>query len=96
MTSDIKISQLNTGFESVAFEMKRPFMLLKPSMTKDGDKWCALYGTDIQTGVCGFGATPHDASIDFDLNWLNCRIVKISKVNFTNDISYPDHLKGID
>lgn len=57
--------------ELVELERKRPFMLLKPRMFPDGDKWCALYGENLQDGVCGFGDTPDEASRDFDINWLN-------------------------
>lgn len=46
-------------------------MLLRPKMLKDGEKWCALYGDNIQDGVCGFGDTPEKASIDFDIKWIN-------------------------
>ena len=52
-----------------AGEMQRPFVLLKPSMKPDGDHWCALYGENLQDGVCGFGETPDLAAIDFDKNW---------------------------
>lgn len=60
--------------ESVELERLRPFMLLRPKMFPDGNQWCALYGDNIQDGVCGFGDTPHQASVDFDIQWLNARI----------------------
>ncbi len=50
-------------------EAARPFMLLRPSMVPDGNKWSALYGDNIQQGVCGFGDTPEKAALDFDRNW---------------------------
>lgn len=31
---------------------------------KDGDKWCALYGEDLQAGIAGFGNTPFLAMAD--------------------------------
>ena len=31
---------------------------------KDGDKWCALYGEDLQSGIAGFGDTPFLAMAD--------------------------------
>lgn len=52
-----------------AEENMRPFMLLKPQMFKDGDKWCALYGENLQDGVAGFGDTPDEASRAFDAAW---------------------------
>ena len=65
--------QYNAAVEAMAaeWERKRPFYLLKPPVYPDGDQWCALYGVNIQEGVCGFGDTPTEAAVDFDLNWLN-------------------------
>ncbi len=54
---------------TLACEKQRPFMLLKPRIFLDGDKWCALYGDNIQDGVAGFGKTPEKASLDFDNKW---------------------------
>ena len=54
-----------------ALERKRPFILVGARIFPDGDQWCALFGPNIQEGVCGFGATPAKASIAFDLAWLN-------------------------
>jgi len=50
-------------------ELSRPFMLLRPSMTLDGNKWCALYGDNIQDGLCAFGDTPAKAAEAFDGAW---------------------------
>lgn len=54
-----------------ARELIRPFMILKPRVFPDGNKWCVLYGNDLQYGVCAFGDTPEQASINFDNNWKN-------------------------
>ena len=62
--------------ELVELERKRPFMLLRPKMFPDGDKWCALYGDNLQEGVAGFGNTPNLASIQFDIEWLNALAAK--------------------
>lgn len=48
----------------------RPFVLLSPRIFPDGDQWCALLGENLQEGVAGFGNTPHEASLDFDRNWM--------------------------
>ena len=32
----------------------------------DGDKWCVLYGKDLQTGIAGFGDTPVKAMYAFN------------------------------
>ena len=46
-----------------------PSVLYKPKLYKDGDMWCALYGEDIQSGVCGFGKSPGKAMDEFNRNW---------------------------
>jgi len=60
--------------EAVECERKRPFMLLKPRMFPDGNQWCALYGENLQEGVAGFGDTPEQAAIAFDIAWLNEKV----------------------
>ena len=42
------------------------FSMLKPSVSKDGNQWCVLYGSDLQTGIAGFGDTIHKAVLDFN------------------------------
>ena len=39
---------------------------LKPKIMQDGDKWCCLYGDNLQEGVAGFGDTPNEAILDFN------------------------------
>ena len=53
----------------VGQEMARPSVLFKPSLAVDGTKWCALYGSDLQVGVAGFGDTPEEAMRAFDQAW---------------------------
>lgn len=70
----------------VANEMTRPFVLLRPKVFPDGDQWCALYGDNLQDGVCGFGDTPAKAATQFDIEWLNGK-AKVSLDNlFPNTI----------
>lgn len=68
---DISHSQamVRDEFMAVTWEMQRPAVLFRPSVYADGSKWCALYGADIMSGVCGFGDTPAEAMADFDKNW---------------------------
>lgn len=47
-------------------EYERPFVMLRPALSIDGDKWCALYGENLQDGLAGFGASPADAFCAFD------------------------------
>lgn len=49
--------------------MCRPHVLFRPVVFPDGNKWCALYGENLQEGVAGFGDTPHQACLDFDKKW---------------------------
>lgn len=48
-----------------------PHVLYKPSLFPDGDKWCALFGDNLQVGVSGFGDTPAAAMAAFDHAWNN-------------------------
>lgn len=48
---------------------QRPSVQYKPKLRKDGDRWCALYGDNIQEGCVGFGDTPQEAMSNFNDNW---------------------------
>jgi hypothetical protein len=50
-------------------EQTRPSVLYRPTLTADGDKWCALYGPDLAIGIAGFGNTPSEAMEAFDRAW---------------------------
>lgn len=56
-----------------------PQVLMRPKVYIDGDKWCALYGKNIQDGVAGFGETPFEAMADFDRNWREQRPPRVSR-----------------
>ena len=56
---------------------QNPSAIYKPKISIDGNMWCALYGDDLQSGVCGFGPTPEKAMQDFDHNWRNQTIIKL-------------------
>ena len=45
------------------------FAMLKPSIQRDGNQWCVLYGEDLQVGIAGFGDSPHLAIMDFNAQW---------------------------
>jgi hypothetical protein len=47
-------------------ERIRPVYLLRPRLFMDGNSWCALYGENIQDGICAFGDTPAEAAERFD------------------------------
>jgi len=46
-----------------------PTVLYKPKIFKDGSSWCALYGDNMMEGVVAFGASPYEASLEFDKEW---------------------------
>lgn len=50
-------------------ELRRPCYMLKPRIFIDGNKWCALYGDNLQDGVAGFGDSPEQTYRNFDENW---------------------------
>lgn len=52
----------------VGYEMSRPSVLFRPTLTKDGNSWLAIYG-ELPTGCAGCGETPHLAMEDFDKQW---------------------------
>jgi len=49
--------------------LESPAFILRPKLFIDGNKWCALYGDNLQDGVCGFGDSPAQAFGNFDFNW---------------------------
>lgn len=64
-------AQWNAATEAqlTEIERKRPCVLFRPSISMDGNMWCALYGDNLQDGVAGFGPSPEAAMADFDTNW---------------------------
>ncbi len=45
------------------------FALLKPTIQRDGNQWCVLYGEDLMVGIAGFGDTPYKAVQDWNYQW---------------------------
>lgn len=64
---------LQEQFCSTAMEMARPSVLFKPTLSIDGDMWCALLGASLAEGLAGFGKTPHDAMAAFDVAFYKQR-----------------------
>ena len=50
-------------------ELSAPSIVFRPSLSIDGNQWCALYGDNLQGGVAGFGDSPASAMADFDRAW---------------------------
>lgn len=59
--------------QEAAYEWMRPSVLYRPTLSRDGNMWCALYGDDLQVGLAGFGETPAKALYAFDHAWLTER-----------------------
>ena len=49
-------------YENLNYELCRPFITMRPKLYIDGDCWCALYGENLQEGICGFGVSPYGGS----------------------------------
>lgn len=60
---------LQEAIGMVGNEMVRPSAIYRPSIMRDGDQWCALYGEDLVEGVSGFGESPDAAMRAFDQAW---------------------------
>jgi len=58
------------SIESAASCYESPSAIYRPAISMDGNKWCALYGDNLQDGVAGFGDSPAQAMADFDKHWL--------------------------
>lgn len=67
------VSEIAERMRVAANEHCRPSALFKPAVSRDGDQWCALYGENLMEGVAGFGDTPNQACVNFDIAWLNER-----------------------
>lgn len=64
------IERIRIAFEEAAQSMDTPAVLYRPRISIDGNKWCALYGDNVQDGVAGFGDSPHEAMHAFNIAWF--------------------------
>ena len=60
---------VQASLQQATYEQMRPAVVFKPKLSRDGNKWCALFGDDLQSGVAGFGDSPALAMWDFDVQW---------------------------
>ena len=68
-SSFVRMHAIQT-LQTIEAEMTRPSVLFRPRIFMDGNSWCALYGADLMEGVSGFGKSPSEAAIRFDVEWL--------------------------
>lgn len=64
---------IKIAWQEAAWEQQRPSVVFKPTLSQDGDMWCALFGENLQDGVAGFGETPAKAMYAFDHAWVTER-----------------------
>lgn len=63
------VSMIQENFRELTAEMQSPSVVYRPVLSKDGSKWIALYGEDLQVGVVGIGDSPALAMHDFNRAW---------------------------
>lgn len=64
------IESIRNEFLVAASAMQDPSVLYRPAISIDGNKWCALYGDNLQNGVAGFGDSPAEAMAAFNIAWF--------------------------
>ena len=70
MDAALKSIRYYRAIDGEAMKAKlRPSYLYKPTLNRDGNRWCALYGENLQEGIAGFGDTPGEAMLSFDRAW---------------------------
>ena len=65
-----KAMDIQDDIRDVIEYFTQPSVLYRPRVFIDGDKWCALYGDNIQDGVSGFGSSPEEAMRDFNSSFV--------------------------
>lgn len=67
---EILKTEISEAIDKVRNEMIRPSVLYKPTISLDGNQYCALYGGDLMSGIAGFGESPEEAMRSFDKAWI--------------------------
>ena len=62
------IHDIERGIAIEAAEMNL-VAVLKPRIFRDGNRWCVLYGDNLQDGIAGFGDSPRLAVYAFSTAW---------------------------
>ena len=62
-------AMIQAAFNNLCAQWERPSVIYRPRLFMDGDKYCALYGDDLQSGCAGFGDNPSEAMYNFDRAW---------------------------
>lgn len=69
---EMAAASITQNASDAMLDYQRPSVLYRPTISIDGNQWCALYGENLQDGVAGFGDSPALAMEDFDANWVAC------------------------
>jgi hypothetical protein len=72
-------------YSVAAAEQARPVVVFKPTLSRDGNQWCFLFGESLAEGVAGFGDTPALAATDFDKQWLSATMRHSTNRGQTSD-----------
>lgn len=59
-------SKMNKLIECEEFNL---FQLLKPKISKNGNKWWVVSGKSIKEGIYGVGNSPYNAICDWSKKW---------------------------
>jgi len=62
--------RIQCAMQDIVYEYCRPHVIHKPKLSMDGDKYCFLFGENMQEGIAGFGDSVSEAASDFDNNWI--------------------------
>lgn len=68
--------QASNAIQESASYYTLPSVMFRPKVYIDGNKWCALYGDNLQDGVAGFGDSPQEAMREFDLAWARSTVAQ--------------------
>ena len=69
------LNELHRAFENemreISYQYTRPHFMYRIIPYKDGNRWCALLGENIQEGIVGFGSSASEALQNFDIDYFN-------------------------
>ena len=68
------VDQICEAVKGIANAMQLPSAIYRPTLSIDGNQWCALYGASLMEGIAGFGDTPELAMRDFDNQFRTAKV----------------------
>jgi len=58
-------------------------------LSKDGNKWCVLWGENLQEGIAGFGDTIEKAMVNFAIDVIEFKSKEFGLYHEARDTSIP-------